>query len=77
MRWIGDITEFLPDPNRDKPSRRRAEVERPRVNRWLENGRPGFADHIEVYRKVGHGPANLFMDPEDRSVKSRKKLGLR
>ena len=52
---------------------------------WLDDRRaPDFARGVEIHRKPGYDPAELFLDPADRLVKARagsallrKKLGLR
>jgi predicted AlkP superfamily pyrophosphatase or phosphodiesterase len=52
---------------------------------WLDDGRaPDFARTVEIHRKPGYDPAELFFDPADPAVKlkaaaalARKKLGLR
>jgi predicted AlkP superfamily pyrophosphatase or phosphodiesterase len=52
---------------------------------WLDEARaPDFARTVEIHRKPGYDPAELFMDPNDRYVKARagmalgrKKLGFR
>ncbi|GAA2453898.1 alkaline phosphatase family protein [Actinomadura vinacea] len=52
---------------------------------WLDDSRaPDFARLVEIHRKPGYDPAELFMDPADRAVKlraamalARKKAGLR
>ncbi|GAA5116023.1 alkaline phosphatase family protein [Alloalcanivorax gelatiniphagus] len=52
---------------------------------WLDDARaPDFARGVEIHRKPGYDPAELFFDPEDRAVKlkagltlARKKAGLR
>jgi predicted AlkP superfamily pyrophosphatase or phosphodiesterase len=52
---------------------------------WLEDRRaPDFARLVEIHRKPGYDPAELFMDPTDRTVRlraalalARKKAGLR
>ncbi|MYS80603.1 alkaline phosphatase family protein [Embleya scabrispora] len=52
---------------------------------WLDDARaPDFARQVEIHRKPGYDPAELFWDPSDRAVKvkagialARKKLGLR
>jgi predicted AlkP superfamily pyrophosphatase or phosphodiesterase len=52
---------------------------------WLDDGRaPDFARLVEIHRKPGYDPAELFMDPLDPYVRvraawyvARKKLGLR
>jgi hypothetical protein len=52
---------------------------------WLDDERaPDFARQVEIHRKPGYDPAELFMDPEDRLVKAkagltlvRKKVGMR
>jgi predicted AlkP superfamily pyrophosphatase or phosphodiesterase len=52
---------------------------------WLDDARaPDFARMVEIHRKPGYDPAELFMDPLDPYVKLRaasalvrKKLGLR
>jgi predicted AlkP superfamily pyrophosphatase or phosphodiesterase len=52
---------------------------------WLDDARaPDFARTVEIHRKPGYDPAELFMDPGDRRVKlraavalARRKLGLR
>ena len=52
---------------------------------WLDDDRaPDFAKTVEIHRKPGYDPAELFFDPNDPMVKlkaasalARKKLGLR
>jgi predicted AlkP superfamily pyrophosphatase or phosphodiesterase len=52
---------------------------------WLDDSRaPDFARNVEIHRKPGYDPAELFMDPDDPLVKAkagmalaRKKLGFR
>jgi predicted AlkP superfamily pyrophosphatase or phosphodiesterase len=52
---------------------------------WLNEERaPDFARTVEIHRKPGYDPAELFLDPDDRWVKpragltlARKKAGLR
>jgi predicted AlkP superfamily pyrophosphatase or phosphodiesterase len=52
---------------------------------WLDDERaPDFARQVEIHRKPGYDPAELFMDPDDRLVKARagaalvrKKIGMR
>jgi predicted AlkP superfamily pyrophosphatase or phosphodiesterase len=52
---------------------------------WLDDRRaPDFARTVEIHRKPGYDPAELFFDPADPAVKlraagalARKKLGLR
>jgi predicted AlkP superfamily pyrophosphatase or phosphodiesterase len=52
---------------------------------WLQDARaPDFARLVEIHRKPGYDPAELFMDPADRTVKlraawalARKKAGMR
>ncbi|TNC21500.1 alkaline phosphatase family protein [Georgenia sp. 311] len=52
---------------------------------WLEDRHaPDFARLVEIHKKPGYDPVELFMDPEDRFVKLRagkallrKKLGMR
>ncbi|MGK3202526.1 nucleotide pyrophosphatase/phosphodiesterase family protein [Amycolatopsis sp. MEPSY49] len=52
---------------------------------WLSDDRaPDFAKTVEIHRKPGYDPAELFFDPNDPAVKlkaasalARKKLGLR
>jgi predicted AlkP superfamily pyrophosphatase or phosphodiesterase len=52
---------------------------------WLDDARaPDFARGVEIHRKPGYDPAELFFDPADRLVKAkagmnlvRKKVGLR
>ncbi|MEU9603383.1 nucleotide pyrophosphatase/phosphodiesterase family protein [Streptomyces sp. NPDC048057] len=52
---------------------------------WLDDERaPDFAQLVEIHRKPGYDPVELFMDPNDPYVKvkaatavARKKLGLR
>ncbi|GGP69063.1 alkaline phosphatase family protein [Saccharothrix coeruleofusca] len=52
---------------------------------WLHDDRaPDFARGVEIHRKPGYDPAELFFDPADRLAKAkaganlvRKKLGLR
>ncbi|MEV1008663.1 nucleotide pyrophosphatase/phosphodiesterase family protein [Streptomyces sp. NPDC049881] len=52
---------------------------------WLDDARaPDYAPIVEIHRKPGYDPAELFFDPADRMAKpraalalARKKLGLR
>jgi predicted AlkP superfamily pyrophosphatase or phosphodiesterase len=52
---------------------------------WLDDARaPDFAPTVEIHRKPGYDPAELFFDPGDRLAKpraalalARKRLGLR
>lgn len=52
---------------------------------WTDDERaPDFAKMVEIHRKPGYDPAELFFDPEDRAAKvkagvalARKKAGLR
>jgi predicted AlkP superfamily pyrophosphatase or phosphodiesterase len=52
---------------------------------WLHDERaPDFARNVEIHRKPGYDPAELFMDPLDKTAKlragltlARKKLGMR
>ncbi|UED84153.1 alkaline phosphatase family protein [Streptomyces profundus] len=52
---------------------------------WLDDAvAPDFAPTVEIHRKPGYDPAELFFNPEDRLVKARagaalvrKKVGLR
>jgi hypothetical protein len=52
---------------------------------WLDDARaPDFARTVEIHRKPGYDPAELFFDPGDPAVKlraaaalGRRKLGLR
>lgn len=52
---------------------------------WLDDAlAPDFARGVEIHKKPGYDPAELFLDPEDRWVKlraattlARKKAGLR
>ena len=52
---------------------------------WLDDARaPDFARQVEIHRKPGYDPAELFMDPDDKLVKARagaalvrKKIGMR
>ncbi|MGW1682159.1 alkaline phosphatase family protein [Saccharopolyspora sp. NPDC002376] len=52
---------------------------------WLDDARaPDFARGVDIHRKPGYDPAELFLDPADPTVKlraalglARKKLGLR
>lgn len=52
---------------------------------WLDDDRaPDFARTVEIHRKPGYDPAELFLDPADPTVKARaalalvrKKVGLR
>jgi predicted AlkP superfamily pyrophosphatase or phosphodiesterase len=52
---------------------------------WLDDSRaPDFAKLVEIHRKPGYDPAELFMDPDDPRVKlragiqlARKKTGFR
>ena len=44
---------------------------------WLDDERaPDFARLVEIHRKPGYDPAELFMDPDDRTVKLRAALAL-
>jgi predicted AlkP superfamily pyrophosphatase or phosphodiesterase len=44
---------------------------------WLDDARaPDFARTVEIHRKPGYDPAELFMDPADRFVKARAGLAL-
>ncbi len=44
---------------------------------WLDDERaPDFARTVEIHRKPGYDPAELFMDPDDRFVKIRAGLAL-
>lgn len=44
---------------------------------WLDDARaPDFARGVEIHRKPGYDPAELFMDPNDRFVKARAGLTL-
>jgi len=44
---------------------------------WLDDERaPDFARGVEIHRKPGYDPAELFFDPADRSAKARAGLGL-
>ena len=39
---------------------------------WLDDARaPDFARTVEIHRKPGYDPAELFLDPDDRFVKAR------
>ena len=39
---------------------------------WLDNARaPDFGRQVEIHRKPGYDPAELFMDPDDKRVKLR------
>jgi len=52
---------------------------------WYDDARaPDFARGVEIHRKPGYDPAELFLDPNDQAVKAkaaltlaRKKVGLR
>ncbi|WP_267242445.1 nucleotide pyrophosphatase/phosphodiesterase family protein [Streptomyces sp. PR69] len=52
---------------------------------WLDDARaPDFARLVDIHRKPGYDPAELFLDPEDPCVRlraaaalARKKLGMR
>ncbi|MFJ4717354.1 nucleotide pyrophosphatase/phosphodiesterase family protein [Streptomyces sp. NPDC088785] len=52
---------------------------------WLDDARaPDFARHVEIHRKPGYDPAELFLDPQDPYVRvraatalARKKIGMR
>ncbi|MGD9696955.1 MAG: alkaline phosphatase family protein [Thermoleophilia bacterium] len=52
---------------------------------WLDDARaPDFARTVDIHRKPGYDPAELFLDPADRWVKARagrallrKRLGMR
>jgi predicted AlkP superfamily pyrophosphatase or phosphodiesterase len=44
---------------------------------WLdEQMAPDFARTVEIHRKPGYDPAELFMDPDDRLVKARAGVAL-
>jgi hypothetical protein len=44
---------------------------------WLDDHRaPDFARQVEIHRKPGYDPAELFMDPDDKRVKLRAAVGL-
>ncbi len=44
---------------------------------WLDDARaPDFARSVEIHRKPGYDPAELFFDPADRLAKARAALGL-
>ena len=44
---------------------------------WLEDDlAPDFARTVEIHRKPGFDPAELFLDPDDRLVKARAALAL-
>jgi hypothetical protein len=44
---------------------------------WLDDERaPDFARMVEIHRKPGYDPAELFMDPKDRAVKLKAALAL-
>jgi predicted AlkP superfamily pyrophosphatase or phosphodiesterase len=44
---------------------------------WLEDDRaPDFARTVEIHRKPGFDPAELFLDPDDRLVKARAAIAL-
>ena len=44
---------------------------------WLDDARaPDFARTVEIHRKPGYDPAELFFDPADRWVKLRAAAGL-
>ncbi|HLF40549.1 MAG TPA: alkaline phosphatase family protein [Acidimicrobiia bacterium] len=44
---------------------------------WLDDARaPDFARTVEIHRKPGYDPAELFFDPADRTAKARAGLAL-
>ncbi|WP_199740384.1 alkaline phosphatase family protein [Saccharopolyspora rhizosphaerae] len=44
---------------------------------WLDDAHaPDFARGVDIHRKPGYDPAELFLDPADRTVKLRAALGL-
>jgi predicted AlkP superfamily pyrophosphatase or phosphodiesterase len=44
---------------------------------WLDDARaPDFARTVEIHRKPGYDPAELFLDPGDKLVKARAGLAL-
>jgi predicted AlkP superfamily pyrophosphatase or phosphodiesterase len=44
---------------------------------WLDDARaPDFARSVEIHRKPGYDPAELFLDPSDRLVKARAAAAL-
>ncbi|MCA1186734.1 MULTISPECIES: alkaline phosphatase family protein [unclassified Saccharopolyspora] len=44
---------------------------------WLDRDRaPDFAGGVEIHRKPGYDPAELFLDPDDRWVRAKAALNL-
>ncbi len=44
---------------------------------WLDDAlAPDFAKAVEIHKKPGYDPAELFLDPEDKWVKARAAAGL-
>jgi len=44
---------------------------------WLDDAdAPDFAKAVEIHKKPGYDPAELFLDPQDRWVKARAATGL-
>ena len=44
---------------------------------WLDDDRaPEFARGVDIHRKPGYDPAELFLDPADRFAKAKAGLGL-
>ena len=44
---------------------------------WLDDARaPDFAKQVEIHKKPGYDPAELFFDPDDPRVKARAALAL-
>ncbi|MGH3482189.1 MAG: alkaline phosphatase family protein, partial [Nocardioidaceae bacterium] len=44
---------------------------------WLDDARaPDFARAVEIHKKPGYDPAELFLDPDDQWVKVRAAAGL-
>ena len=45
---------------------------------WLEDRRaPDFARTVDIHRKPGYDPSELFLDPDARLAKARAALALR
>ena len=43
---------------------------------WLDDDRaPDFARGVDIHRKPGYDPAELFLDPADRFAKAKAGLG--
>ncbi|MFA9431412.1 alkaline phosphatase family protein [Egicoccus sp. AB-alg2] len=87
LRGLDGVEEVL-----DEDGKRRAGLDHPRSGElvlvaepgawftyryWLDEARaPDFARTVEIHRKPGYDPAELFFDPADRFAKARAGLTL-